>query len=100
MTTGGPPMRLKLKRVNFADIESAVKRDFMRPDYRGASEQLHASSRGAVMRGGLTNQQSTIENLVAGPSNYGFADAAINSVQSPFMATISLTRVAPTVDTS
>jgi hypothetical protein len=91
---------LQLKKVNFTDIESAVKLDFMRPYYRGASEQVHASSRGAVMRSGLINQHSTVDKLVAGPSSYGFADAAINSTRSLLMTTISLTRVAPTVDTS
>jgi hypothetical protein len=89
-----------LKKVNFVDIESAVKLDFMRPYYRGASEQVHASSRGAVMRSGLISQHSTVDKLVAGPSNYGFADAAINSTRSLLMTTVSLTRVAPTIDTS
>lgn len=91
---------LQLKQVTFFDVERAVKLDFMRPYYRGASEQVHASSRGAFMRAGLINQQSTIEMLVAGPSNYGFADAAINSARALLTTTVSLQQVVSTVDAS
>lgn len=91
---------LQLKKVTFSDIERSVKLDFMRPYYRGASEQVHASSRGAVMRTGLINQQSTIEMLMAGPSNYGFADAAINSARELLTTTVSLLQVISTVDSN
>ncbi len=91
---------LKRQRVNFAEIEDAVKLTFMRPFYRLASEQVHASSRGAIMRSGLIEQNPTQILLVAGPSNYGFADPAMNSARALLIATVSLLQVAPTVDTN
>ena len=41
---------LDRSRVSFADIEEAVRLDYMRPYYRAASEQVHASARGAILR--------------------------------------------------
>jgi hypothetical protein len=89
---------LQLKKVTFLDIERAVKLNFMRPYYRGASEQVHASSRGAVIRTGLISQDSTLEMILAGPSNYGLADPAINSSHALLNTTLSLLQVVSTVD--
>jgi hypothetical protein len=88
------------QRVNFAEIEDAASLTFMRPFYRLASEQVHASSRGAIMRGGHIKQTTMDLKLLAGPSNYGFADAAMNSARALLLTTVSLGQVAPTFDTS
>jgi Family of unknown function (DUF5677) len=88
------------QKVNFAEIESAVKLPFMRPFYKLASEQVHASSRGAIIRGGLIRQTAIDLQLLAGPSNYGFADAAMNSARALLLTTVSLGQVDPTLDTN
>ena len=88
------------QRVTFSDIESSVKMPFMRPFYRLASEQIHASARGAVLRGGLIEQNRDEPLLLVGPSNYGFADPAMNSARSLLLATVSLGQVDPTADTN
>jgi hypothetical protein len=59
---------LERKRVTFADIESAVKLPFMRPFYRRASEQVHASPIGALSRSGLITQTISNPEIVLGPS--------------------------------
>jgi hypothetical protein len=87
-------------RVNFAEIEEAVKLHSMRPFYRLASDQVHATSRGAVMRVGLIKQTIADLQLVAGPSNYGFADTAMNSARSLMLVSVVLAQVAPTLDTN
>jgi hypothetical protein len=91
---------LNQSRVNFAQIEEAVKLDFMRPFYRLASEQVHASARGALVRAGLIDQMVGNADIVTGPSNYGFADTGANSARSLLLATVSLGQAALTVDTN
>lgn len=91
---------LQRGRVTFAAIEEAVKLPFMRPFYRLASEQVHASSRGSFVRGGVIGQALPSVQVLAGPSNYGFADPAINSVRALMLATANLGQVDPTVDTN
>jgi hypothetical protein len=90
---------LSRPRVTFADIEQTVKLGYMRPFYRSASEQVHSSSRGAIMRGGLISQDPMQLQLVAGASNYGFADTAQNSARALLIGTVSLVQVEPTIDT-
>lgn len=89
---------LSRKRVNFAMIEEAVKLDFMRPFYKVASEQVHASMRGATFRSGLVANDGS--KLLVGPTNYGFADAGSNSARALLIATVALLRVSPTADTN
>lgn len=89
---------LNRSRVSFVDIEDAVKLSYMRPFYRVASEQVHASSRGAIMRVGLIKQNVEALELIAGPSNYGFADTAINSARSLMLVSVVLGRIASTLD--
>lgn len=88
------------QKVSFAEIEDAANLTFMRPFYKLASEQVHASSRGAIMRGGHIKQTTVDMQLLAGPSNYGFADAAMNSARALLLTTVSLGQVVPTLDTN
>ena len=89
---------LQKPRVNFSQIEEAVKLPFMRPFYRLASEQIHASSRGAIMRVGLIEQTAMDLKVLAGPSNYGFADAAMNSARALMLSAACLGQVDATLD--
>jgi hypothetical protein len=88
------------RQTDFSQIEKAVKLDFMRPFFRAASAQVHASSHGAVLRSGLPAEDAAGLSLLSCPSNYGFADPGINSIRSLLLATVSLAQVEPTLDTN
>lgn len=88
------------RRVTFATIEESVKLDFMRPYYKLASEQVHASSRGVVLRSGIRDLMPWRAEMLIGPTNYGFADAGQRAAQSLLLATVSLLTVEPTADTN
>lgn len=86
--------------LNFSEIEKAVKLDYMRPFYKLASEQVHASVRGAAVRTGLVENELKEGGMLAGPSDYGFSDAGQNSGKSLLTATVTLLRIEPTIDTN
>lgn len=91
---------LELKKVTFKELEGAVDLTKLRPYYRLASEQVHASSRGVFARQGLIAEGPADAIPLAGPSNYGFSDTAANTASSLLLATASLNLVALTVDTA
>jgi hypothetical protein len=97
---GWAAVALGIKRATFNDIEKLANAAFMRPHYRLASEQVHASSRGSFIRAGLIEQDPSAAVLLAGPSNYGFADPATNTARSLLLVTSSLGLVDPTIDTN
>ena len=76
----------KAKR-NFAGIEETVEFKYMRSYYKMANNSVHSGSKGFLYKLG-TFEQSNI--LLAGPSNYGFADPAQNAAFSLFQTTLTL----------
>jgi hypothetical protein len=67
---------LGLKRPTFRDLEAVVQRSMMRPYYKLASDNVHAGTKGLFYRLGQLSDQSFI---IAGASNFGFADPGQNT---------------------
>jgi hypothetical protein len=82
---------LKKKRPDFYDIEKAVGLDHLRPYFRMASHNVHASSKGAAYRLGLYDDEAKL--LLDGPSSFGLGDPArrtafsISLLTTTFLAT-------------
>lgn len=63
---------LNKHRINFSDIEIESGLEHLRPYYKMASYNVHASSKGIKFRLGLSDTFNEV--LLSGPSNYGLAD--------------------------
>lgn len=78
---------LPKRKRNFAGIEETVEFRYMRSFYKMANNSVHSGSKGFLYKLG-TAQQGNV--LLAGPSNYGFADPAQNAAFSLFQTTLTL----------
>ena len=85
---------LRLPKPTFADIERASSLEHLRPYYRMASQNVHATPKGILFRLGLTDEAV----LLAGPSNIGLADPGQSAAISLMQVTASLLQLAPTLD--
>ena len=70
---------LKKQDPTFADLEAAIGRAAMRSHYKMASWNVHASAKGLFFKLGLLEQAS---GLLAGASNFGFADPGQNTAHA------------------
>jgi uncharacterized protein DUF5677 len=81
---------------NFSDIEKNAGFDHLRPYYKLASHNVHATPKGLMFRLGLLGNVHNL--LLAGPSNFGFTDPAQGTVFSLGLITATLMTIKPTVD--
>ena len=78
---------LKVVKPTFRDIEASISLDHLRPYYKMASYNVHASAKGLYFNLGLNNDDQT---LLAGPSNLGFVDPCIFTALSICQITSNL----------
>ena len=78
---------LPKKNWNFAGIEETVEFKFMRSFYKMANNSVHSGAKGFIHKLGTYDQN---EVMLAGPSNYGFADPAQNTAYSLLQTTMTL----------
>ncbi|ARS52301.1 DUF5677 domain-containing protein [Kushneria konosiri] len=84
------------QRVGFAAIEKNVGLDHMRPYYKWASQNIHASSKGMTSRLGLCEARHDI--LLVGQSNSGMTDPAHATAISLYQITTTLLCLKPALD--
>jgi hypothetical protein len=70
---------LDRKKLTLHDIEKDLEVDHLRPYHRTASYAVHAQPLGTFYRLGLVDESNT---LLAGPSNFGLAEAGQNAALS------------------
>lgn len=87
---------LQTKEVRFSDIEMAAGMAHLRPYYRMASHNVHANVKGVTFKLGIAPQSVPV--LLAGPSNYGFADPAHGAAISLSQITVALLSTRPNID--
>lgn len=87
--------RLGKDRPSFADIETAVNIDHLRPYYQLASHPVHANPKALYFKLGLPGKPDL---LLAGASNYGLADPGQNVALSLFQVSVALMAAHPTLD--
>jgi hypothetical protein len=80
---------------NFADIEESVDVEYIRPYYKMASYNVHATSRGAFFRLGLMPE---IQLLLTGPTDFGLADPGRYSALTLALIDSTLVTLDPTFD--
>ena len=78
---------LPKRKRNFAGIEETVEFKHMRSYYKMANNSVHSGAKGFLYKLGTFEQGNV---LLAGPSNYGFADPAQNAAFSLFQTTLTL----------
>lgn len=83
-------------RITFDLIEKDVNLDHMRPYYKWASQNIHASSKGMRNRLGLCDTKEDL--LLAGASSSGMADPAHAAAISLNQITNTLLLLEPTLD--
>lgn len=89
------------KAPNFSQIEEQVGVDHLRPYYKMASQQTHATSKGLTTRLGLlkiSGRQQGRGMLLAGPTNSGYTDPAQLTSLSMLQITIGLLSENATID--
>ncbi len=88
------------KAPKFSSIEDSVGMDHLRPYYKLASQQTHATAKGALFRMGLTGtrQQHGKELLLVGPTNTGFTEPAQLTSYSLLQVTVALLMQKPMID--
>jgi hypothetical protein len=80
----------------FKKIEQKTDACHFRPHYRMASHNVHANPKGIFMKLGLIEES---EMILAGPSDFGFADPGKNTALSLLHISADLMMLFPTVDT-
>ncbi|MGE5653343.1 MAG: DUF5677 domain-containing protein, partial [Bacillota bacterium] len=88
--------QLRPKKPSMFLIEQASGIEHLRPFYRMASHNVHANPKGVMFKHGLVDESKV---LLAGASNFGFADPAQNAAISLMQVTSSLARLDSTLDT-
>lgn len=73
---------------NFKGIEETIDFKYLRPFYKLANNYVHSGAKGFLFKMGTYYQD---EIMLAGPSNYGFADAGQNTAHSLLLTTMTLT---------
>lgn len=86
---------LGIERPHLLDIEESVGLDHLRPYYKLACHNVHASSKGSVERLGMPGGSDV---LLAGPSNAGLSDPGQNSAISLYRSSVALGLLVPTLD--
>jgi hypothetical protein len=81
---------------HFDNIEERVEMQHMRPYYRMASYNVHASPKGIFFKLGLYPKSKEI--LLAGPSTNGLADPLIGTSNSLVQITTALLTTIPNID--
>jgi hypothetical protein len=89
---------LNNKRPTFRDIEASVDMAFLRPYYKFASMNVHASAKGAFYRVGLIDGDANSPILLAGRSNVGFEEPANLASISLTQFTIAILAIKPDMD--
>lgn len=87
---------LRKATVSFSDLEEEAGLGHLRPYYKMASHNVHANIKGAKFRLGLGLEKEPL--LLAGPSNYGFADPANGAAISLSQVTVALLNTRPNLD--
>jgi hypothetical protein len=87
---------LHKKAVFFGDLETEAGLGHLRPYYKMASHNVHANIKGAKFKLGLGLEKQPL--LLAGPSNYGFADPAHGAAISLNQITAALLNTRPNLD--
>lgn len=87
---------LHKEKVGFSDLEIEAGLAHFRPYYRMASHNVHANIKGIKFKLGIAPQTEPL--LLAGPSNYGFADPAHGAAISLTQVTVALLNTRPTID--
>lgn len=87
---------LQTEKVLFSDIETAAGLAHLRPYYKMASHNVHANVKGVTFKLGIAPQSEPV--LLAGPSNYGFADPAHGAAMSLNQITVALLNTRPNID--
>jgi len=87
---------LNKKTVSFSDLEREAGLAHLRPYYRMASHNVHANIKGATFKLGMAPKAAPL--LLAGPSNYGFADPAHGAAISLTQVTVALLNTRPSID--
>ncbi len=64
------------RKITFSDIEQSVKYDYLRPLYQEANSNIHATSRGAVIRLGLPNPT---DGILVSYSLFGISEIIVNT---------------------
>lgn len=95
---GWAELALGKKRVNFADIESAVSLDHWRPYYKWASQNIHAGVKTIKSSLGLVDSKNEI--LLVGSSDLGMVDPAHAMAISLAQITIMLLAQSPNIDSA
>lgn len=85
---------LQLKKPTFKDLEKAAGRTHIRPYFQMASYNVHATSRALTFRLGLFGGGG----FLAGASNAGLSDPALNTARTLVQFTALLMQDPPTVD--
>lgn len=81
---------------NFDHLEKAATLNHLRPYYKLASYNVHASAKGASYRLGLLGSHGKV--LLAGPSNAGLEEAGRFAAHSLLMTTLCLLNLRITMD--
>jgi hypothetical protein len=79
---------LPKNKRNFSGLEETTEFKQLRSFYKMANNNVHSGAKGFIYKLGSINQN---EVMLAGPTNYGFADPAQYSAFSLFQTTITLT---------
>lgn len=83
-------------RPNFFNLEEVVELDHLRPYYKWASQNIHASVHGIKNKLGLVESKEDI--LLAGPSNSGMTDPADLTSLSLTQISIGMLEIYPNID--
>jgi len=83
-------------KVTFVDIEKSVSLDHMRPYYKWASKNTHATKEGLNPILGLS--EAVEEMLLVGPSNSGMVAPAHSLAISLMLTTCNLLLIEPNID--
>lgn len=78
---------LPKRKWNFAGIEETIEFKYMRSFYKMANNSVHSGAKGFIYTLGQYDSNGV---MLAGPSNYGFADPGQNTAFSLFQTTLTL----------
>ncbi|MGL4575368.1 MAG: DUF5677 domain-containing protein [Burkholderiaceae bacterium] len=87
----------KSGRITFFDLEEFTGYEYLRPYYKFASQNVHASAKGVMFRLGL-DDQSQGKILLAGPSNAGLTEPGVLTVSSLVRTGKAVLHLVPSVD--
>lgn len=83
------------KANSFSDLEKLAAADYIRPFYKSASANVHASARGTLFRLG---QPPDMGDLVTGASTYGLARPAVGAAHSLTLSAVTFAQASESPD--